>query len=234
MKRKQPAKINTKEAQKPIEEGKAVALPLNAEEQAQIDKWRMGEKESQVPFRFGVNITPEATSFDTKSVSDRGSEVDKQCLVNATFCAATGAKNVTFATRLFTTCAPATGLMDRNKPEELVKNSDAVLDALYSIKPQDEIEGMLVTKLIALHFQGMNYLALSSDKNASPQQKEIHLNRATKLIRLYNETLEAFTRYRRKGEQKVLVQHVNVEQGGQAICGNVQAGGGVSGRNFGG
>ena len=32
---------------------------------------------------------------------------------------------------------------------------------------------------------------------------------------------EALARYRRKGEQKVVVQHVNVNDGGKAIVGNM-------------
>jgi len=49
---------------------------------------------------------------------------------------------------------------------------------------------------------------------------------AIKLLRLHNETIEALSRYRRGGEQKVVVQHVNVNNGGQAIVGNVEARGG--------
>jgi hypothetical protein len=35
-------------------------------------------------------------------------------------------------------------------------------------------------------------------------------------------------RYRSKGEQKVVVEHVTVNEGGQAIVGNVETGGGGS------
>ena len=46
---------------------------------------------------------------------------------------------------------------------------------------------------------------------------------ALKLIRLHTETVEAINRYKRKGEQKVIVQHVHVEPGGQAIVGAIEA-----------
>lgn len=90
--------------------------------------------------------------------------------------------------------------------------------------------GMLVSQIIAIHFQSMSYLASSSSNKLSPEIKEMHVNRAVKLGRLFNEKLEALQRYLRKGEQRVLVQHVNVEQGGQAIVGNVQTGGGGCGK----
>ena len=40
--------------------------------------------------------------------------------------------------------------------------------------------------------------------------------------------VEALKRYRSKGEQKVVVEHVTVNEGGQAIVGNVETGGGGS------
>jgi hypothetical protein len=147
--------------------------------------------------------------------------------MRAGLCAATGAKNFNFARLLYTSCSSATGMLDRDNPESLVDHSNCILDALYALKPQDEFEGMLVTQLIALHFQSMKYLESSSNKNLSPQVKDMHINRATKLGRLFSEKLESLQRYRRKGTQQVVVQHVNVEQGGQAIVGNVQTGGGV-------
>ena len=47
------------------------------------------------------------------------------------------------------------------------------------------------------------------------------MKNAIKLLRLYNETIQAITKYRRGGEQKLVIQHVNVNQGGQAVVGGV-------------
>jgi hypothetical protein len=52
-------------------------------------------------------------------------------------------------------------------------------------------------------------------------------NLAVKLLRTYTAQLEALQRYRGKGQQKVMVEHVHVHQGGQAIVGNVEAARGV-------
>lgn len=222
------AKSKTKE--KPVEESKAVALPLNTEEQSVVDKWRQVEAENKVPFRLKASITPQATTYDVVPDSDRGSKNDQQDLFNATICSATGAKNKTFGVRLYTSCLTATGLIDEEKPNDAVNNANAIVDALSALKPQDEFEGMLVTQLVALHFQSMNYLSTSSSKNMSPQIKEMHINRATKLGRLFNEKLETLQKYRRKGTQQVIVQHVNVQNGAQAVIGDIHQGGGVSGK----
>jgi hypothetical protein len=47
-------------------------------------------------------------------------------------------------------------------------------------------------------------------------------NLAVKLLRTYVAQLEAFQRYRGKGQQNVTVEHVHVHQGGQAIVGHVE------------
>ena len=47
-----------------------------------------------------------------------------------------------------------------------------------------------------------------------------------KLARTFAAQVEALKRYRTGGEQKVTVEHVTVNEGGQAIVGNVRHGGG--------
>ena len=46
-----------------------------------------------------------------------------------------------------------------------------------------------------------------------------------KLARTFAAQIEAFKRYRTGGQQKVTVEHVTVNQGGQAIVGAVTQGG---------
>ncbi len=50
----------------------------------------------------------------------------------------------------------------------------------------------------------------------------------TILTGTYTSQMEALRKYRNGGEQKVTVEHVNVHEGGQAIVGNVQGGGGAN------
>jgi hypothetical protein len=52
------------------------------------------------------------------------------------------------------------------------------------------------------------------------------MNRATKLCRTYTSLVEALTKYRTKGQQKITVQHVNINDGGQAVIGDITQGGG--------
>lgn len=103
---------------------------------------------------------------------------------------------------------------------------ELIVEALQELKPKDYVEGMLCTQLATLHIMGMQFFnfAMKTDKRF---HQDPDLNNAIKLMRLQHETLEALSRYRRKGEQKVLVQHVQVNDGGKAIVGNnLTAGGG--------
>lgn len=105
--------------------------------------------------------------------------------------------------------------------------ANAVNGALLSLEPKDEIEGMLCSRLLVLHNQYMTFMARASNPEASTVDIDTQINRATKLMRLYNETVDALNKHRRKGEQRVVVQHVQVNDGGKAIVnGQVNQGGG--------
>ena len=54
-----------------------------------------------------------------------------------------------------------------------------------------------------------------------------------KLARTFASQVEALKKYRSGGEQTIKVQHVTVNEGGQAIVGNVSQGGGGTGKNGG-
>ncbi len=53
------------------------------------------------------------------------------------------------------------------------------------------------------------------------QQQDSAERAFNKLARTFTAQVEALKRYRTGGEQKVTVQHVTVNEGGQAVVGNV-------------
>lgn len=205
-----------------------VFVPLNEEEKEMVSQWRERvNKATKSPIAFTCDLDAngkEIGFFDTLDGYPI-SPTDKCEIFQAAINSATGSANHDFGYRLFSLCAAASGAYrpEKNKGDELT----AVLNAMQALKPQDEIEGMLISRLISLHYQSMQYLTYCNLDGQPPQGIDNNINRSTKLFRLYNETLEALMRYRRKGEQKVVVQHVQVS-GGQAIVnnGNMVAGGG--------
>lgn len=100
-----------------------------------------------------------------------------------------------------------------------------MIQSLAEIQPGDLNEARLCLQASALYSQGMSYLKKANNSDMLCHS-EFYMKSAIKLLRLHNETLETLNRYRRGGEQKVVVQHVNVSGGGQAIVGNVERGGG--------
>ena len=66
-------------------------------------------------------------------------------------------------------------------------------------------------------------------KDQTADGVERNINRATKLMRTFVAQMEALTRYRGKGQQKVTVEHVHVNAGGQAIVGSVTHAAGATG-----
>ncbi len=99
------------------------------------------------------------------------------------------------------------------------RQSELLVEVLKELKPKDLVDSMLCTQFAVLHFQGMEMMGSSINQDFVPHS-EFQLKNATKLLRLSQETLEARMRYQRGGEQKVVVQHVNVNDGGQAIVGS--------------
>jgi len=107
-------------------------------------------------------------------------------------------------------------------------SANAISGAMLDLKPRDAMESMLCSRLIVLQNHIMNCLARAASSEQTEKKTDLNINRATKLTRAFNETLEALNRYRRKGQQKITVQHVNVSDGGQAIIGDLTTGGGES------
>lgn len=101
-------------------------------------------------------------------------------------------------------------------------NVNTVYQVLSSFQPKDPIEAKLCLQSNSLYAQGMLYLS-RAEKSDMLFQSDFYMKCAIKLLRLHNETIETLSRYSRKGEQRVIVQHVNVENGGKAIVGNVIA-----------
>lgn len=115
-----------------------------------------------------------------------------------------------------------------NPPSERALNQ--VLAAANGIGARDEIEGMLATQMVATHFAAITLLRRLKGADTIPQQASAG-SLAVKLLRTYTMQVEALQRYRGKGQQKVIVEHVHVHPGGQAIVGAVTQGGGVSSKS---
>lgn len=97
------------------------------------------------------------------------------------------------------------------------------LDVAETVHASNSLEKMLAHQMAAIHEAGMRAM-----QRANVTQDAAH---ATKLINASTRCFDTFQRaalvldrLRGKQEQRILVQHVNVERGAQAVIGNVQTG----------
>ena len=105
------------------------------------------------------------------------------------------------------------------------------LSILGGIQPQDEIEGMLAVQMIGVHNLAMESLKRAMLGGQSFEGKQVNINQATKMLRTFTAQMEALKKYRTGGQQKMTVEHVHVNEGGQAIVGTVIQGGGEKNKN---
>ncbi len=99
---------------------------------------------------------------------------------------------------------------------------NASLAAMAGLAPQNELEGMLCSEMVVCHMMAMERLYGVNVDGQTPDGADKRINQANKLMRTYLMQVEALQRLRGKTtQQKVIVEHVNVEAGGQAIVGAV-------------
>ena len=110
-------------------------------------------------------------------------------------------------------------------PEVITNKSNASMAAIIEIDPQDSTELMLATQMVTVHnlTMEMSRRALLVD-GQTEDSVNFNINRTTKLMRTYMAQMEALNKYRNKGKQQITVQHVNVNDGGQAVIGDINQG----------
>lgn len=110
--------------------------------------------------------------------------------------------------------------------EEEAKNARMIkaIDLFESIEPGDGIESMLAAQMVGAHHAAMECLRRAMLPNQTFEGRNAALSQAQRLMGLYTQQLAALDKHRGKGQQKITVERVTVQSGGQAIVGNVERG----------
>ena len=99
-----------------------------------------------------------------------------------------------------------------------------LLSIIKDLAPRDPVERMLVVQMAATHVATIRSARwLASTENIP--QVQAHYTGFNKLARTFAAQVEALSKHRTGGQQRVVVEHVTVNEGGQAVVGNVQHGG---------
>jgi hypothetical protein len=101
------------------------------------------------------------------------------------------------------------------------EGTNFMLSIVTGITPRDQTEALLAAQMAAIHVATMTMTRrlAHAETRAEQDSAERALN---KLARTFASQVEALKRYRTGGQQKVTVEHVTVNEGGQAIVGNIQ------------
>lgn len=98
-----------------------------------------------------------------------------------------------------------------------------LLIRLFSeMEPRDAFEAMIVSRMIAIHYQYMEYMARAVNPEIGVDVRNMNINRAAKLMRLWDEAKEKLDKHRKKTDQKIEVKHYYVNAN-QAIVGSQMA-----------
>jgi hypothetical protein len=102
------------------------------------------------------------------------------------------------------------------------------IDAAASIGASNSLEKMLAHQMALAHAASFKLMDKALGHRDSVEQARL-TNAATRLMATFQQGLLTLQKLRTGGNQTVTVQHVHVGEGGQAVIGNVQAGGGMAG-----
>ncbi|MBL9075753.1 hypothetical protein [Tabrizicola sp.] len=104
------------------------------------------------------------------------------------------------------------------------KSTNFVLGFVDAMQPRDAAEVLLLTQMAAIH-QATLMLARRLNHVENIPQQDAAERALNKLSRSYAVQMDTLKRYRSKGQQVVRVERVTVENGAQAVVGNVNHGG---------
>ncbi len=139
-----------------------------------------------------------------------------------TACKVTGTQHLDAADRFIAQAGYALVWPKPKNTEDHLIRASAVM---AEMAPQNATEAMLATQMIAAHDVALMFLRRATLDNQTFDGIEANVHRASRLMRIFNEQLEAMQKLKGKAsQQKVTVEHVHVHEGGQAIVGAVQTG----------
>ena len=175
---------------------------------------RSGKSNEQVQ-KFPKTASPKADSRAVV-VNKTQAQVDELSLITRQ---ATGTQSHDVADRIIEQVASA-HVWPRPKDA-----SDQVIQAVRTMTemaPQNATEAMLAVQMIAANDAALLFLQRAAADGQTVEGPDANVLRATRLMRLFIEQLAAMAKLKGKaGQQKVVVEHVHVYSGGQAVVGTV-------------
>ena len=111
-----------------------------------------------------------------------------------------------------------------NQPRTTDEGLTIAIALIEELGPQTLLESLLAVQMVGVFQASTKLLASGVMREQSLEHAEWKTRTATRLMKLYTEQLDAMAKLKGKStQQKVIVEHVHVHSGGQAIVGAVRA-----------
>jgi len=102
--------------------------------------------------------------------------------------------------------------------------AESAIDAAQSAQAGNSLEKMLCHQMAAAHRAAMKLLGSSLNSSLPPVEMARLSNASARMMQIYQEALLTLQKLRTGGKQTVVVQHVQVSEGGQAVIAGSVAG----------
>lgn len=102
--------------------------------------------------------------------------------------------------------------------------ANAIIAMLAELNPRDALEAILATQIVATARHSL-YLLTRACSTSLEGLAESRYALAEKLLKLNLQQVRALDAHRRQGQQHMLIEHVHIHEGSQAIIGVVNRGG---------
>ncbi len=182
------------------------------------------EREAVANYRAGVRAKPAVPSIKVVQAKDGSNQLDldhpDKAIAACLLSEALGTKDHDFLRGILTQLANVASKGQTVDADAL----NYMIAMIKGVEPRDQVEAMLAAQMAAIHDATMTLARRLKNTETIPQQDSAE-RAFNKLARTFTAQVEALKRYRSAGEQTVRVEHVTVNDGGQAIVGNVTHGG---------
>ena len=214
------AKVKNKSAAAPTRQEKVLAKPYEPtpREREAMEAYFARRKERKPSPRMKVSETRDVLSFSP--------DHPEPTIGQALLMEALGTAEPDFLDGLMGQLANA-GTQGRVADE---RGLNFMLAVVKGVEPKDQVEAMLAAQMAAVHNATMTFARRLNHVDNIAQQDSAE-RAFNKLARTFAAQVEALKRYRTGGEQRVTVEHVTVNQCGQAIVGAVTHRGRGSSKN---
>lgn len=110
-----------------------------------------------------------------------------------------------------------------DQEKKLIQAHKAVEKLADSLGAKGLLQNMLVTQLLGIHELQQKLLGYASRSINYPEHGQYYMNALTKLSNVFIQQVNTLQKLQGNSQQKVVVEHLHINDGGQAIVGHVHS-----------